>query len=142
MRVLSIILLIYFLTITRSLLAADTNDCIKINDDTKRLVCFDKIYSSSNVIAYFEGSGFEYTLPFIANNGFEIHWKYKQDEEPQNILPMFVITIMNENAEAVVDSVMNTEAIESGVSYYPKKGKYYLGVAGAGSWSVTIISSD
>ena len=49
---------------------------------------------------------------------------------------------MNENAEPVVDAVINTEGIESGVSYYPKKGKYYLAVAGAGSWSVTIISSD
>lgn len=135
-------IIFFIIGISNSLSALDTNDCIKIKDNSKRLNCFDTIYTSSDKIAYFEGSGFEYTLPFVANNGFEIHWNYKQDDEPQNIFPMFAITIMNENAEAIVDAVINTDAIESGVSYYPKKGKYYLGIAGAGSWSVTIISSD
>lgn len=142
MKFLFTLLFIFFILLSGSLFASNTNNCIKIKDDTKRLACYDKIYSSSEVIAFFEGSGFEYTLPFVANNGFEIYWNYKQDDEPKNIFPMFAISIMNENAEAIVDAVINTDAVESGVSYYPKKGKYYLGIAGAGTWSVTIISSD
>ena len=128
--------------VSGNVFALDTSDCIKIKDDAKRLTCFDEIYSSSDVIAYFEGRGFEYTLPFIVKDSFEIHWEYTEDEEPKNLIPAFAIDIMNENAEAVVTAVINIDRIESGVSYYPKKGKYYLGVAGAGSWSVTIISSD
>ena len=136
------LLVLFLVGVSGNVFALDTSDCIKIKDDAKRLTCFDEIYSSSDVIAYFEGQGFEYTLPFVVKDDFEIHWKYTEDEEPKNFLPMFGITIMNENAEAVVDTVMNIEGNESGVSYYPKKGKYYLGIYGAGSWSVTIISSD
>ena len=136
------ILVLLLVGFSGNVFALDTSDCIKIKDDAKRLTCFDEIYSSSNVIAHFEGQGLKYTLPFIVKDSFEIHWKYTEDEEPKNLIPMFGIDIMNENAEVIVNTVMNIEGIESGVSYYPKKGKYYLGIYGAGSWSVTIISSD
>ena len=49
---------------------------------------------------------------------------------------------MNQNDESASAPVMYYGETESGVSYYPKKGKYYLNVVSSGSWSVTIISSD
>ena len=60
----------------------------------------------------------------------------------QELNPQAPVLIDNQTEYAEVDTVMNIEGNESGVSYYPKKGKYYLGIYGAGSWSVTIISSD
>jgi len=124
-----------------SVFALDTSDCIKIKDDTKRLTCFDEIYSSSNVIAHFEGQSVSTnTLPFITEDSWEIHWSYTADEE--NPMKQFLISIVNQNTEVLNVPVMHYGETESGVSYYPKKGKYYLTVVATGSWSVTIMSSN
>ena len=124
-----------------SAFSLDNSDCIKIKDDTKRLTCFDEIYSSSNVIAHFEGQSVSTnTLPFITEDSWEIHWSYIADEE--NPMKQFLISIVNQNTEVLNVPVMHYGETESGVSYYPKKGKYYLTVVATGSWSVTIMSSD
>ena len=58
------ILVLLLVGFSGNVFALDISECIKIKDDTKRLICFDEIYSSSNVIAHFEGQGLKYTLPF------------------------------------------------------------------------------
>ena len=73
------LLVLFLVGVSGNVFALDTSDCIKIKDDTKRLTCFDEIYSSSNVIAHFEGQGLKYTLPFIVKDSFEIHWEYTED---------------------------------------------------------------
>jgi len=124
-----------------SAFSLDNSDCIKIKDDAKRLTCFDKIYSSSNVIAHFEGQSISTnTLPFTTEDSWEIHWSYIADED--HTISQFLISVVNQNAEVVNVPVMHYGETASGVSYYPKKGKYYLNVVSSDLWSVTIMSSD
>ena len=92
-------------------------------------------------IAHFEGQSVSTnTLPFITEDSWEIHWSYTADEE--NPMKQFLISIVNQNTEVLNVPVMHYGETESGVSYYPKKGKYYLTVVATGSWSVTIMSSN
>ena len=141
MKILLTLFVLLLVGVSGNVFALDTSDCFIIKDDAKRLTCFDEIYSSSNVIAYFEGQSISTnTLPFTTEDSWEIHWSYTANEE--DTINQFLITIMNQNGEGVSVPLMHYGEKESGVSYYPKKGKYYLAVAGAGSWSVTIISSD
>jgi hypothetical protein len=121
--------------------AKDTTDCIKIKDDTKRLACFDGIFSSSSdVIAYFEGQGMTNTQPFITKDSWSIYWEYTADEESP-FGQIFTITIKNQKAEVVDANVVYLGGTSSGVSYYPKKGKYYLLINAGGSWKVKIVPS-
>lgn len=136
-----IILVLFLFGFSGSAFSLDNSDCIKIKDDTKRLTCFDEIYSSSNIIAHFEGQSISTnTLPFTTEDSWEIHWSYIADED--HTISQFLISIVNQNTEVVNVPVMHSEGTESGVSYYPKKGKYYLTVVATGSWSVKIMSSD
>ena len=80
-KTLSIIILL-LIGFSGNVFALDTSDCIKIKDDAKRLTCFDEIYSSSDVIAHFEGQSLgTNTLPFTTEDSWEIHWSYIADEE-------------------------------------------------------------